>query len=95
MCRSCIHWQRRTNCGSWCLQEGQSATQSLFPVGWIHTHPAFDCFLSSVDMHNQFGYQVRIPAGQIGQQQCFTCQALPSSWRHTLRVAQHLTFMTC
>ena len=32
--------------------------QSLFPVGWIHTHPAFDCFLSSVDMHNQFGYQV-------------------------------------
>ena len=42
------------------LQEGQSATQSLFPVGWIHTHPAFDCFLSSVDMHNQFGYQVRI-----------------------------------
>lgn len=40
-------------------QDGQTATQSLFPVGWIHTHPAFDCFLSSVDMHNQFGYQVK------------------------------------
>ena len=39
------------------VQDGQTATQSLFPVGWIHTHPAFDCFLSSVDMHNQFGYQ--------------------------------------
>jgi len=26
-------------------------------VGWIHTHPAFDVFLSSVDMHNQYEYQ--------------------------------------
>lgn len=39
------------------MQDGPQA-QSLFPVGWIHTHPAFDCFLSSVDIHNQYGYQV-------------------------------------
>ena len=26
-------------------------------VGWIHTHPAYDVFLSSVDMHNQYEYQ--------------------------------------
>ena len=25
-------------------------------VGWIHTHPAFDVFLSSVDMHQQYRY---------------------------------------
>lgn len=40
------------------MQDGAEAQQSLFPVGWIHTHPAFDCFLSSVDIHNQYGYQV-------------------------------------
>merc|ERR1712083_720384 len=26
-------------------------------IGWIHTHPAYDVFLSSVDMHNQYEYQ--------------------------------------
>lgn len=29
----------------------------LMTLGWIHTHPQFDIFLSSVDMHNQLGYQ--------------------------------------
>lgn len=43
------------------FQEGQDApSQALYPVGWIHTHPAFDCFLSSVDIHNQYGYQVML-----------------------------------
>lgn len=41
------------------LPEGQDE-QKIYPVGWIHTHPAFDCFLSSVDIHNQCGYQVML-----------------------------------
>ncbi|XP_041011048.1 AMSH-like ubiquitin thioesterase 2 isoform X4 [Juglans microcarpa x Juglans regia] len=32
--------------------------QSLFPVGWIHTHPSQTCFLSSVDVHTQYSYQI-------------------------------------
>ncbi|XP_041011054.1 AMSH-like ubiquitin thioesterase 2 isoform X9 [Juglans microcarpa x Juglans regia] len=35
--------------------------QSLFPVGWIHTHPSQTCFLSSVDVHTQYSYQVMVP----------------------------------
>ena len=34
---------------------------NLLPLGWIHTHPEFDCFLSSIDLHMQFGYQVIMP----------------------------------
>jgi len=26
-------------------------------VGWIHTHPTQTAFLSSPDLHTQFGYQ--------------------------------------
>lgn len=32
--------------------------RSLYPLGWIHTHPTQTCFLSSVDVHTQCGYQV-------------------------------------
>ncbi|XP_023762253.1 AMSH-like ubiquitin thioesterase 2 isoform X1 [Lactuca sativa] len=35
--------------------------QSLFPVGWIHTHPSQSCFMSSVDLHTQYSYQVMVP----------------------------------
>ncbi|KAL4586927.1 hypothetical protein LXL04_011575 [Taraxacum kok-saghyz] len=35
--------------------------QSLFPVGWIHTHPSQSCFMSSVDLHTQHSYQVMVP----------------------------------
>ena len=31
--------------------------EDIIMVGWIHTHPAYDVFLSSVDMHNQYEYQ--------------------------------------
>ncbi|GKB65780.1 AMSH-like ubiquitin thioesterase 2 isoform X1 [Tanacetum coccineum] len=34
---------------------------SLFPVGWIHTHPSQSCFMSSVDLHTQYSYQVMVP----------------------------------
>ncbi|KAH7685947.1 Ubiquitinyl hydrolase 1 protein [Dioscorea alata] len=35
--------------------------QSLFSVGWIHTHPSQTCFLSSIDLHTQYSYQVMLP----------------------------------
>ncbi|OVA09833.1 JAB/MPN domain [Macleaya cordata] len=34
---------------------------SLFPLGWIHTHPSQTCFMSSIDLHTQFSYQVMLP----------------------------------
>lgn len=30
---------------------------SLIIIGWVHTHPRFDCFFSSLDLHSQFAYQ--------------------------------------
>lgn len=42
------------------LFEAQLAS-GLMTIGWIHTHPQFDLFLSSVDLHNQFGYQMQLP----------------------------------
>lgn len=39
------------------IQDGQS----LFPVGWIHTHPSQSCFLSSIDLHTQYSYQIMLP----------------------------------
>ena len=33
--------------------------RSLYPLGWIHTHPTQTCFLSSVDVHTHCGYQAR------------------------------------
>ncbi|KAF8040802.1 hypothetical protein BT93_B2895 [Corymbia citriodora subsp. variegata] len=34
---------------------------SLIPVGWIHTHPSQSCFMSSIDLHTQYSYQVMEP----------------------------------
>ena len=33
----------------------------LITLGWIHTHPSQTAFLSSVDMHSQYAYQIMIP----------------------------------
>jgi STAM-binding protein len=30
-------------------------------LGWIHTHPTQTCFLSSIDLHTHFSYQVMLP----------------------------------
>jgi STAM-binding protein len=30
----------------------------LIVLGWIHTHPTQECFLSSIDMHTQAAYQI-------------------------------------
>ncbi|XXG83925.1 hypothetical protein AAC387_Pa10g1566 [Persea americana] len=35
--------------------------KSLFPVGWIHTHPSQSCFMSSIDLHTHYSYQVMLP----------------------------------
>jgi STAM-binding protein len=34
--------------------------RGLFPLGWVHTHPSQSCFLSSVDVHTQCGYQTML-----------------------------------
>ena len=36
------------------------AKENLMTLGWIHTHPQFDLFLSSVDLHNQQAYQSQL-----------------------------------
>jgi STAM-binding protein len=33
----------------------------LLTLGWIHTHPTQDCFLSSVDLHTHYGFQALMP----------------------------------
>ncbi|KAJ0442602.1 putative ubiquitinyl hydrolase 1 [Helianthus annuus] len=35
--------------------------RSLFPLGWIHTHPSQSCFMSSVDLHTHYSYQIMLP----------------------------------
>ncbi|XP_026454571.1 uncharacterized protein LOC113355835 [Papaver somniferum] len=30
----------------------------LFPLGWIHAHPSQTCFISSVDLHTHYSYQI-------------------------------------
>ena len=41
--------------------------RALYPLGWIHTHPTQTCFLSSVDVHTQCGYQVMLELGLMVQ----------------------------
>lgn len=35
-------------------------SRALYPLGWIHTHPTQTCFLSSIDVHTQCGYQTML-----------------------------------
>lgn len=34
--------------------------RELITLGWIHTHPTQTCFMSSLDLHTQLGYQVML-----------------------------------
>lgn len=34
---------------------------NLITLGWIHTHPSQTAFLSSIDLHTHYGYQIMIP----------------------------------
>ena len=33
----------------------------LVQLGWIHVHPKYEAFLSSVDLHSHFSYQMMLP----------------------------------
>ncbi|KAJ7536652.1 hypothetical protein O6H91_12G076300 [Diphasiastrum complanatum] len=35
--------------------------RGLFQLGWIHTHPSQTCFMSSIDLHTHYSYQVMLP----------------------------------
>ena len=35
--------------------------ENVITLGWIHTHPEYSCFLSSVDLHNQYQRQRELP----------------------------------
>jgi len=35
--------------------------EDIIFLGWIHTHPAYSVYLSSVDMHNQYEWQHMLP----------------------------------
>ena len=39
--------------------------QGLIMLGWIHTHPSQDCFMSSVDIHTHCGYQTMLPEASM------------------------------
>ena len=39
--------------------------ENIIFLGWIHTHPAYSVFLSSVDMHNQYEWQHMLPEVNI------------------------------
>eukprot|EP00271_Cylindrocystis_brebissonii_P021167 TRINITY_DN7423_c0_g1_i1.p1 TRINITY_DN7423_c0_g1~~TRINITY_DN7423_c0_g1_i1.p1 ORF type:complete len:536 (-),score=65.39 TRINITY_DN7423_c0_g1_i1:206-1813(-) len=34
--------------------------RGLFQLGWIHTHPSQSCFMSSIDLHTHYSYQVML-----------------------------------
>lgn len=34
---------------------------NLITLGWIHTHPSQTAFLSSIDLHTHYGYQIMLP----------------------------------
>uniref|UniRef100_A0A6N2KCT3 MPN domain-containing protein n=1 Tax=Salix viminalis TaxID=40686 RepID=A0A6N2KCT3_SALVM len=46
--------------------------RSLFPLGWIHTHPTQSCFMSSIDVHTHYSYQIMLP------------KRLPLSWHQEI-----------
>ena len=48
--------ERGTDLWSLCL----ICRKGLLTLGWIHTHPTQTCFLSSVDLHTHFSYQIML-----------------------------------
>jgi STAM-binding protein len=38
-----------------------TASRGIVTLGWIHTHPSQDCFLSSMDLHTHLSYQLLLP----------------------------------
>lgn len=58
---------QQTGTSDSCTTSGEEAVwdyqekNDLLSLGWIHTHPSQTSFLSSVDLHTQFSYQVMLP----------------------------------
>eukprot|EP00835_Amoeboradix_gromovi_P006887 NODE_929_length_3026_cov_0.256577.p1 type:complete len:558 gc:universal NODE_929_length_3026_cov_0.256577:2836-1163(-) len=50
-----------------CVMEGEELVANfqidndLLTLGWIHTHPTQTCFLSSLDLHTHFPFQLTLP----------------------------------
>ena len=36
-------------------------SNNLVQLGWIHTHPSQDCFMSSYDVRTHLGFQIMVP----------------------------------
>lgn len=53
--------------GDSCLTENEEQIflyqdkYDLITLGWIHTHPSQNAFLSSIDLHTHFSYQIMLP----------------------------------
>jgi len=64
---SCLLVPKQTGTSDTCETEDEEGISTfcieskLVTLGWIHTHPTQDCFLSSRDQHTHFGYQVLMP----------------------------------
>ena len=65
-----------------CRQEEQVVAcirrDNLILVGWIHTHPIYDTFMSSIDVHTQYTIQKDVPeafaivcATEKGKNECY------------------------
>lgn len=58
---------RQTGKSDSCTMEGLEEVwdthdkENIIFLGWIHTHPAYSVYLSSVDMHNQYEWQHMLP----------------------------------
>ncbi|KAG5176245.1 hypothetical protein JKP88DRAFT_171483 [Tribonema minus] len=65
VCVACLRLQ--TGSSDSCTATGEELVFSymlefkLITLGWIHTHPRQDCFMSSVDLHTHAGYQIMLP----------------------------------
>ncbi|KJH52836.1 Mov34/MPN/PAD-1 family protein [Dictyocaulus viviparus] len=57
---------RQKGASDGCFAEGEEEVfayqnkHDLITLGWIHTHPSQTAFLSSVDLHTQFAYQMML-----------------------------------
>jgi len=75
---------RQTGKSDSCTMEGLEDVwdvhdrENIIFLGWIHTHPEYDVFLSSVDMHNQYEWQHMLPEALAIVCRCFNCQDLCS-----------------
>jgi len=67
-------------------------SRSLYPLGWIHTHPSQSCFLSSVDVHTHCGYQARARPRRAGAAACCprTLCGMPLCTGGSMQVAHSL-----